>query len=328
MKAWQINTLGKPWDQLEVVDRPSPDPDPGMVTIRVEATDLNFADILQSEGKYQIKHEPPFSPGMNTTGVVIKAGTDQPFVAGDRIVGPTVAPSGGYAEEAVLLAERSHRVPEGLSAIDAMGIHVTYGTTWFAYHHRGHLKPGETVLVLAAAGGVGSAAVKMARAHGCWVAAAAGGPEKVAVCRELGADLVIDYNDEDLYQRVMDATDKRGVDVVYDPVGGRYFDVARRLLAFEGRLLVVGFASGEFGSAPANHALVKNYSIVGVHMGSYREKDPALVRRCYEELHSDLLAGRIEPFVSEVIGFDDLKDGLLKLFNRETVGRVVFDPTR
>lgn len=328
MKAWQIASLGKPWDQLDIVERPSPDPDPGMVTIRVEATDLNFADILQSEGKYQIKHEPPFTPGMNTTGVVVKAGADQPFVEGDRLVGPTVAPSGGYAEEAVLLAERSHRVPDALSPIDAMGVHVTYGTTWFAYHHRGNLKPGETVLVLAAAGGVGSAAVKMARAHGCWVVAAAGGEKKAEVCRDLGADLVIDYNAEDLYERVMEATDKRGVDVVYDPVGGKYFDIARRLVAFEGRLLVVGFASGDIPSAPANHMLVKNYSIVGVHMGIYREKDPALVRRCYEDLHAALVERRIEPFVSEVIGFEELKSGLLKLFNRQTVGRVVFDPTR
>jgi NADPH2:quinone reductase len=208
-----------------------------------------------------------------------------------------------------------------------MGMHVTYATAWFALHHRGRLKPGETVLVLAAAGGVGSAAVQMARQHGCWVIAAAGGEEKVRVCGELGADLVIDYDAEDLYASVMDATDGRGVDVVYDPVGGKYFDAARRLVAWEGRLLVVGFASGTIPSAPANHVLVKNYAIVGTYMGGYRDRHPDIVRRCYEDLHQQLLDEKISPFVSEVIGFDALPDALRRLADRRTVGRVVFDPS-
>ena len=160
-----------------------------------------------------------------------------------------------------------------------------------------------------------------------WVAAAAAGKRKTDFCQELGADLVIDYDSDDLYQEIMDATDGRGVDIVYDPVGGRYFDIARRLLAFEGRLLVVGFASGDIPSAPANHALVKNYSVVGVHMGAYRERDLPLVRRCYAEVHASLLAGTYQPVVTETIGFDALPDTLKRLADRQTMGRIVFIPT-
>lgn len=326
MKAWQMPKLGDPWESLEIVDVDLPEPATGMVKIQVEATDLNFADILQCQGKYQIKLEAPFTAGLNSMGTVVEAGNDVPFAAGQRVVGPTVGPSGGYAEQAILLAERSQPVPDGLDAVQAMGAHVTHGTGWFALHQRGQLMPGETVLVLAAAGGVGSAAVQMARAHGCWVAAAAAGDNKTRLCAELGADLVIDYDAEDLYARVMDATDGRGVDVVYDPVGGGYFDIARRLLAFEGRLLVVGFASGDIPSAPVNHALVKNYSIVGVHMALYREKMPELTRRCYRELHQALLERKYEAIVTEVIGFEALPPTLLRLANRETTGRLVFVP--
>ena len=326
MKAWQMLKLGDPWKGLTVKELNSPNVDKETVRIRVEATDLNFADILQSQGKYQIKVTPPFTPGLNSLGVVLEAGVNSEFKAGDRIVGPCVAPYGGYAEEAILLSQRCQRVPVELEAIQAMGAHVTHGTSWFALHQRAQLQPGETVLVLAAAGGVGSAAVQMARAHGCWVAAAASGQQKTALCHQLGADLVIDYEIEDLYQKVHEATDGRGVDVVYDPVGGDYFDIARRLVAFEGRLLVVGFASGRIPNAPMNHALVKNYSIVGVHMAAYREKLPHLVSECYEELHKYLLEGTYKAIVTDTIEFDALPIALEQLANRSTTGRIVFTP--
>ena len=326
MKAWQMLKLGDPWKGLTVKELDSPRVSRETVRIRVEATDLNFADILQSQGKYQIKVTPPFTPGLNSLGVVLEAGVNSEFKAGDRIVGPCVAPYGGYAEEAILLSQRCQRVPNELEAIQAMGAHVTHGTSWIALHQRAHLQPGETVLVLAAAGGVGSAAVQMARAHGCWVAAAASGQQKTALCHQLGADLVIDYEIEDLYQKVHEATDGRGVDVVYDPVGGDYFDIARRLVAFEGRLLVVGFASGRIPNAPMNHALVKNYSIVGVHMAAYREKLPHLVSECYEELHKYLLEGTYKAIVTDTIEFDALPIALEQLANRSTTGRIVFTP--
>ena len=326
MKAWRIPELGDPWDKLTIEEVPSPEPGDGMVRIDVHATDLNFADILQCQGDYQVKLTPPFTPGMNAAGTVVAAGRDCGLAIGDRVTGPTTGPHGGYAEQAILIAEQCQQLPSRVDDTVAAGMHVTYGTAWFALHHRGQLQPGETVLVLAVAGGVGSAAVDLAKAHGCWVIAAAAGSVKTAVCAELGADAIVDYDAVDLYQTVMDLTDGRGVDVVYDPVGGHYFDVARRLVAWEGRLLVVGFASGTIPSAPANHALVKNYSVVGVHMGGYRQKDPTPFARCYEALYRMLQDGAIKPLISEVIGFDSLPDALTRLANRQTTGRIVFDP--
>ena len=326
MKAWRINELGDPWDNLAVEKIPSPRPKPGMVAIEVEATDLNFADILQCQGRYQVKLDPPFSPGMNAAGSVIGVGEGVDLEIGQRVVGPTVGKYGGYAEESLLLAQQCEILPDTIDSKVASAIHVTYGTAWFALHQRGNLKPGETVLVLAGAGGVGSAAIELAKARGCWVAAAAGGDAKLELCEKLGADEVIDYLREDLYERVMSLTSGRGVDVVYDPVGGDFFDVARRLVAWEGRLLVIGFASDRIPQAPANHILMKNYSIVGVHMGAYRKNDPRPFKRCYSELYDLLDSGKINPWIDGVVGFDGLPDALLKLANRETKGRLVFVP--
>ena len=318
--------LGDPWIELQAIETPVIEPPPGTVRIRVEASDLNFADILQCQGTYQVKWTPPFTPGMSAAGTIEAVGVDAAFAIGERIVGPTVEPAGGYAEQALLLAAQSHRIPDAVSCVSAMAVHITYATAWFAFHHRTHLRAGETILVLAAAGGVGTAAVQMARAQGCWVIGAAGGETKTRIARDMGADVVIDYDTEDLYRRVMETTDGRGVDVVFDPIGGRRFDIVRRLLAWEGRLLVIGFASGEIPAAPANHVLVKNYAVVGVHMGGYRERHPELVSRCYAEVHARLVDGRIKPLVSEVIRFDALPGTLERLARRDTVGRVVFDP--
>tara|TARA_E500000331_G_scaffold74254_1_gene69288 strand:+ start:3272 stop:4255 length:984 start_codon:yes stop_codon:yes gene_type:complete len=326
MLAWQMNELGDPWDKLTLAEIPAPRPGPGTVHIRVEATDVNFADILQCQGGYQVRLDPPFTPGMTAGGVVIAAGDGTDFKTGDRVVGHTLDVYGGYAQESILEAEFTYKVPEDVPLEAASGIHITHATSWFALYHRGRLQPGETLLVLAAAGGVGSSAVQMAKAHGCRVIAAAGGSEKTAFCRELGADEVIDYRDEDLYARVMDLTDGRGVDVVYDPVGGEYFDIARRLVAWEGRLLVVGFASGTIPSAPANHTLVKNYDIVGVHMGGYRGRDNALLRTCYQDLHEQIASGKVTPIITEQAGLNELPQTLKKLANRETLGRLLFVP--
>jgi NADPH2:quinone reductase len=275
-----------------------------------------------------VKLEPPFTPGMTAAGIVLETDPDSGFEVGQRLVGPTFAGFGGYAEEALLNTDLAESVPEGVDANAAAALHITYSTAWFGLHLRGNLQPGETVLVLAAAGGVGAAAVELAHIHGAWVIAAAGGPEKLEICRNLGADELIDYNEEDLYERVMALTDGAGVDVVYDPVGGRFFDLARRLVAWEGRLLVIGFASGDIPQAPANHVLVKNYAIVGVHMGGYRYRNTEPFRRCYAELYGLLLAGRISPTIDSVVGFDDLPGSLKRLAERKTVGRVIFDPRR
>ncbi len=327
MKAWQMPELGDPWEKMTLSEVAPPDLAEGMVRIAVEATDLNFADILQCQGNYQVKLEPPFVPGMGAAGRVLEAAPDIDLEVGQRVVGPTVAPGGGYAEQALLLGEQVTKLSDAVDPLKAVALHVTYGTAWFGLHHRGHLQPGETVLVLAAAGGVGAAALELAKIHGCWVVAAAGSEQKCQVCRQLGADEVVDYDSEDLYERVMSLTQGRGVDVIYDPVGGRYFDIARRLVAWEGRILVIGFASGDIPNAPMNHALVKNYTIVGVHMGGYRQKDPTPFNACYGTLYEMLIADQIDPLIDRVVGFENLPQGLKDLSERRSKGRIVFTPT-
>ena len=326
LKAWRIKELGDPWEKLMIEEIESPSPKAGQISIGVEATDLNFADILQCQGRYQVKLTPPFSPGMNAAGTILEVGEDVELQVGQRVVGPTMGGYGGYAAQAVLLAGQCQVLPDTVSSMAASAIHVTYGTAWFALHQRGNLQPGETVLVLAGAGGVGSAAIQLAKAHGCWVTAAAGGVDKIALCKRLGADEVIDYNTEELYDRSMRLTSDRGYDVIYDPVGGDFFDVVRRLVAWEGRLLVIGFASNRIPQAPANHILMKNYSVVGVHMGAYRKQDPAPFERCYNELYEMLDKGQIEPWIDSVVDFEELPAALLSLANRETKGRLVFEP--
>ena len=257
MRAWRLSELGDPWDVLSLEQVESPSPGVGEARVEVSASDLNFADILQCQGQYQVRLNPPFTPGMSVAGTVVEVGPECDLRPGDRVLGMTASGWGGYAEEALVRGHDMRIVPSNVSLPAASAMNVIYATGWTALHRRGHMQPGETVLVLAAAGGVGSAAVQMAKVHGCTVIAAAGGSDKVEVCRSLGADVVVDYNSEDLYEKVMDATAGRGCDLIYDPVGGDFFDIARRLVAWEGRLLVVGFASGDIPSAPANHLLVK-----------------------------------------------------------------------
>ncbi len=326
MKAWRLSELGDPWDVLSVQEVDPPTPGAGEARVVVSASDLNFADILQCQGQYQVRLDPPFTPGMSVAGTVVETGPGCDLQLGDRVLGTTTSGWGGYAEEALVRGEEMRIVPPNVSLPAASAMNVIYGTGWTALHRRGRMQPGETVLVLAAAGGVGSAAVQMAKVHGCTVIAAAGGSEKAEVCRSLGADVVVDYNSEDLYEKVMDATSGRGCDLIYDPVGGDYFDVARRLVAWEGRLLVVGFASGDIPSAPANHVLVKNYSVVGVHMGGYKGRMDEVLDECYSELWEMVSNGTLDPLVSRELRLDELMSGLVDLSARRTTGRVLLRP--
>ena len=326
MRAWRLHRLGDPWDHLELSEVATPEPGSGQVLVEVAAADLNFADVLQCQGVYQVRAPTPFTPGMGGAGRVIAAGPEVDLEPGQLVVGSTAVGHGAFAQQALFPADGCTRVPDGIDPVVAAGLHVTYGTAWFALHRRGQLRPGETVLVLAAAGGVGSAAVQLAKAAGCWVLGAAGGATKAEACRAIGADEVIDYDGQDLYETVMDLTSGRGVDVVYDPVGGDYFDIARRLLAWEGRLLVVGFASGRIPDAPANHLLVKNYSVVGVHMGGYRVADPGPFEQCYREVHGLLADGLIDPLIAERVAFEHLPRALRDLAERRTTGRLVLLP--
>jgi len=326
MRAWRLSELGDPWDVLSLEQVESPSPGVGEARVEVSASDLNFADILQCQGQYQVRLNPPFTPGMSVAGTVVEVGPECDLRPGDRVLGMTASGWGGYAEEALVRGHDMRIVPSNVSLPAASAMNVIYATGWTALHRRGHMQPGETVLVLAAAGGVGSAAVQMAKVHGCTVIAAAGGGDKVEVCRSLGADVVVDYNSEDLYEKVMDATAGRGCDLIYDPVGGDFFDIARRLVAWEGRLLVVGFASGDIPSAPANHLLVKNYSVVGVHMGGYKGRMDEVLDDCYSQLWEMVSNGTLDPLVSRELRLEDLVDALVDLSARKTTGRLMLRP--
>jgi NADPH:quinone reductase len=327
VKAWQASQYGEPQDVLELTEVPRPEPGPGQLLVRVLAAAANFPDALLCRGTYQVRPPLPFTPGVELCGEVVAAGPDVTgFSPGDRVIGGSVLPSGAFAEYALMDAALTMPAPAGLGDAEAAPFHITYQTGWFGLHRRAGLAAGETLLVHAAAGGVGSGAVQLGKAAGARVIGVAGGPAKAAVARDLGADVVVDRHSEDFVAVVKDVTGGRGADVVYDPVGGDAFRRSTKCIAFEGRILVVGFASGDIPSAALNHALVKNYSIVGLHWGLYQQRDPGSVRDCHAELTRLAAAGAIRPLISERLPLADVPDGIRRLADGSTTGRIVFLP--
>lgn len=327
MKAWTVATLGEPTEVLELSERPSPEPGPGQVHVRVRATAANFPDVLMIKGLYQVKPPLPFVPGVEICGDVIAVGAGVQHVRpGQRVAGMAAVPHGGFAEEALLDATATMPVPDGISDEAAAALTIAYQTGWFGLHRRAHLQEGEWLLVHAAAGGVGSAAVQLGKAAGARVIGVVGGPDKVEVARRLGCDAVIDRRDEDVAARVKEITEGHGADVVYDPVGGAAYQQSTKCIAFEGRIVVVGFASGDIPAPVLNHALVKNYAILGLHWGLYATKDPRSLLACHQELARLLAAGAIAPLVSERVPLEDLPDALSRLGAGDTTGRVVLTP--
>ncbi|SHK29795.1 NADPH2:quinone reductase [Pseudonocardia thermophila] len=326
MKGWQVHELGEPEDVLTFEELPDPEPGPGQVLVRVAAVACNFPDILLCQGRYQEKPPLPFTPGLEIAGEVVAAGEGAAAAVGDKVLGTPPMGKGGYAELAVLDADSTLPWPEGMSAAQAAGMFVTYQTGYCALHQRARLQPGETLLVHAAAGGVGTAAVQLGKAAGARVIGTAGGPEKCEVVRGLGVDDVIDYRSEDIVARVKELTGGRGADVIYDPVGGDVFDASRRAVAFEGRILVIGFAGGRIADAPTNHALVKNYSVVGVHWGLYRKMRPELIPQWQEALAQLWRERKIDPLVGAEYPLTEAKAALKALGSRGTTGKVVLLP--
>ena len=327
MKAWQVNRHGEPEDVLELAEVPRPVPGTGQLLVRVLAAAANFPDVLLCRGTYQVRPPLPFTPGVELCGEVVGTGADVTgFTPGDRVIGATVLPSGGFAEYALMDAARTVPAPDGLDDAEAAPFHLTYQTGWFGLHRRANLAAGETLLVHAAAGGVGSGAIQLGKAAGARVIGVAGGPQKAAIARQLGADLVVDRYAEDFVTVVKEATGGRGADVVYDSVGGEAFQKSTKCIAFEGRILIVGFASGVIPSAALNHALVKNYSILGLHWGLYERRDPGAVRACHVELTRLAAAGLIKPLITERLPLADVPDGLRRLGAGTTAGRLIFQP--
>ncbi len=323
MYAWRLHELGEPQDVLRWEQVPDPEPHAGTLRLRVDAVALNFPDVLLCRGLYQEKPPLPFTPGLEVCGTVL----DGPR-KGERVLAAPGLPQGGLAEQVVVAEAAALPIPPAMSAPTAASMLITYQTGYVGLHRRAQLRVGETLLVHAGAGGVGSAAIQLGKAAGARVIATAGGPEKVRVCEQLGADVAIDYLSEDFVPVVKDLTEGRGADVIYDSVGGDVFDRSRRCIAFEGRLVVVGFAGGRIAEAPTNHALVKNYSVVGLHWGLYRSLQPQVV----PETHAALMAlweqGLVDPLVGAELPLGEAPTALTRLGDRATVGKVVLVPAR
>ena len=311
-----------PPDLLEIRDVPSPAAGNDEVVIAVKAASLNFPDVLIIQNKYQFKPPLPFSPGNELAGVIKEVGPGVTrFKPGDRVMAFTSY--GAFAEEVKLDASRVLPLPEGMSFAEAAALLVTYGTVDHALRDRGSVKPGETVLVLGAAGGVGIAAIEIAKALGARVIACASSDDKLAACRAHGADETINYATHDLRDRIKALTDNRGVDVIVDPVGGPYSEPALRSIAWRGRLLVVGFTAGEIPKMPLNLPLLKGCSIVGVFWGDFLRREPEAFAASVAQLGRWYADGKLKPHVSATFPLERAVEAFNLLSGRKAIGKVV-----
>ena len=327
MKAWRVNELGNARDVLTLDEVDTPTPDAGQVLVKVLATPANFPDVLLCQGKYQIRPPLPFTPGVELCGEVVAVGdTVTRAAVGDRVVGNPVLPGGAFAEYALMDQANVFAAPTSLDDAEASSLCIGYQTAWFALHRRTHIAAGDFLLVHAAAGGVGSAAVQLGKAAGATVIGVVGGPDKARYAKELGADLVIDRHTEDFVSAVKEFTGGHGADIVFDPVGGDAYQGSTKCIAFEGRIVVIGFAGGTIPSPALNHALIKNYSIVGLHWGLYQTKNPAVIDGCHAELTRLSDEGLVKPLIGERLAFSEVAEGLGRLGDGSTVGRLVFTP--
>ncbi|MGH4030082.1 NADPH:quinone oxidoreductase family protein [Actinomycetota bacterium Odt1-20B] len=317
MQAWQVHENGEPGEVMRLADVDRPVPAEGQVLVKVRAANINFPDALLCRGQYQVRPPLPFTPGVEICGE-----TED----GRRVITNPALPYGGFAEYAVADAAALLPAPDALDDAEAAALHIGYQTGWFGLHRRAHLQEGETLLVHAAAGGVGSAAVQLGKAAGAKVIGVVGGADKAVVARELGCDLVLDRRADDIVGAVKEATGGRGADVVYDPVGGTAYAQSAKCVAFEGRILVVGFASGAIPTPALNHALVKNYAIVGLHWGLYNTKDPRSIARCHEELTELAAKGAIKPLISERVALGGAAAAVQRVADGVTTGRVAVVP--
>lgn len=324
MKALLCTRYGTP-DDLTLTDIPDPAPEPGEAVVRIHSAALNFFDTLIVAGKYQVKPDMPFSPGAEFSGTVESLGEGVTSLkAGDRVLG--YVGYGAAREKIALSAERLVKLPDGLDFDHAAGLCVTYGTTLYALKDRAKMKPGETLAVLGASGGVGLAAVELGKLMGARVIACASSAEKIAFAKKHGADEGIDYGSEDLKQALRRVTDGRGVDVIYDPVGGAYTEAALRSIAWEGRLLVIGFAAGEIPKLPLNLTLLKSCDVVGVFWGAFTQRDPAGHRANTEQLMRWCLEGKLSSHVHAVYPLSEATAALKAITARQVMGKVILRP--
>jgi NADPH2:quinone reductase len=324
MRAVRCRAWGGP-ESLVIEAVSSPRPGPGEVVVDVKAAGVNFPDVLMIQGKYQIKPPLPFTPGVELAGIVKETGAGVTQVTpGDAVVANV--PFGAFAEECVVPEASLLALPRGIDFAAAAGFTVAYGTAWHALKDRGQLRPGESLLVLGAAGGVGLAAVELGAGMGARVIAAASSDEKLAVCRAHGAADTINYSTQDLRERLKAIVGPKGVDVVYDPVGGGLSEPALRSVAWRGRFLVIGFAGGEIPRLPANLPLLKGCAIVGVYWGAWLQQEPEASRREMAELAGWLADGRVRPRVSARYPLARAADAIGALAGRAATGKIVIEP--
>ncbi|MER6609763.1 NADPH:quinone oxidoreductase family protein [Streptomyces sp. NPDC000927] len=313
MQAWRVHRNGEPGEVMRFEETGRPVPGEGQVLLRVRAANVNFPDALLCRGQYQVRPPLPFTPGVEICG-------ETPD--GRRVLATAALPDGGFAEYAVADASALLPAPASLDDAEAAALHIGYQTGWFGLHRRARLQEGETLLVHAAAGGVGSAAVQLGKAAGATVIGVVSGPGKARTAAALGCDLVVDRRTEDIVTAVKELTGGRGADVVYDPVGGDAYAKSVKCVAFEGRIVIVGFASDVVPAPALNHALVKNYSVLGLHWGLYAAKDPAAVLACHDELSRLVAKGVVEPLVSERVALSGAADAVQRVADGATTGRI------
>jgi NADPH:quinone reductase len=324
MKAVLCKQYGPP-ESLVIEEVPPLKPANAQVVVAVSACGVNFPDTLIIQGKYQLRPDLPFSPGGEIAGTVKEVGEGVTrFKAGDRVIAFTGW--GGFAEEVPVEVAHLIPIPEGMDFVTASAFVMTYGTSHHALKDRAELKPGETLLVLGAAGGVGLAAVEIGKAMGARVIAAASSDDKLTVCQQHGADDLINYGREDLKERVKALTEGRGVDVICDPVGGDYSEPALRGMAWKGRFLVVGFAAGDIPKIPLNLPLLKGCSLVGVFWGAFTRKEPQRNQEHMRELLAWFHEGRLRPYISATYPLERAADALNDVMNRKVMGKVVLIP--
>jgi NADPH2:quinone reductase len=322
MKAVRAHRWCGPRDLvIDEIDRPHPNANE--ILIKINSASLNFPDILLIAGKYQLKPEHPFIPGLEVAGTVAELGPGvSGFDRGQRVLAQLGL--GGFAEYAVANVSSVQPIPESMSDDEAAAFALVYQTSYFGLAYRACLRKGETVLVHSAAGGVGSAAVQIARALGAGkIIGTAGSDDKLELIRREGADIALNYQNEDFVEVVKRETAGRGADVIYDPVGGEVGERSAKCIAFEGRLLVIGFTSGKFPVFASNHALIKNYSIVGLHWGAYRQHNPAKIGQAWKELFALYDQGKIKPVIGGRFPMERVAEAMEFLSSRKAVGKVV-----
>lgn len=323
MKAILCKQFGPP-SSLVLEDIPSEPIKKGHIRIQVKACGLNFPDTLIIQGKYQFKPDFPFSPGSDIAGVVTEVGEGvKNFKVGDEAV--AMIGWGGFREEVVASAKVCFPKPPNMNFSMAASFMMTYGTSYHALKDRGRLKEGETLLVLGASGGVGLTAVELGKKMGAKVIAAASTAEKLALCKEYGADEVINYTEENIKERVKELTDGNGADVIYDPVGGAQTELALRAIAWKGRYLVVGFAAGDIPKIPLNLPLLKGCQIVGVFWGAFAQKEVAKNMQNTMELMQFFFKGALKPHIHATYPLEKAPEALQEIMDRKVKGKIILE---